>query len=124
MNHPGFDWERALPAHKSNQRARSAAARLRWPTVPVSKHVVRFAAGEDPGAQSAVWRIFTHGDEIYVLPRYAGGELKTSLHASGNFRHAFSEASAARIVGERDRAFRKWREPPGEPGVVRCCLRS
>lgn len=87
-----------------------------------SEHVWRVTAGEDPGPRSAVWRIFTHGDEIYVLPRYAGGALKTSLHSSGNFRHAFSEQEATRWVGDADRAFQKWREPQGSAGNARLLL--
>ncbi len=90
--------------------------------VAVVKHVLRFAAGDDPGPRSGVWRIFTYNDEIYVLPRYAGGELKTSLHSSGAFRHAFTEAAAPRFVGDENRAFKEWREPRGEAGNLRLLL--
>ena len=84
---------------------------------------MRFTAGEDPGPGSGVWRIFTYNDEIYVLPRYAGGALKTSLHSLGDFRHAFSEREAVRWVGEGgQRAFQKWREPRGEAGNLRLLL--
>ncbi len=63
--------------------------------------------------------IFTTRDEIYVMPVYAGGQIKTSLHTKGNSRHAFSEAAARRFVGEGDSAFHKWREPAREPGNLR-----
>jgi hypothetical protein len=89
--------------------------------VPASK-VLRFAAGTDFGPRSAVWRVYTHGDEIYVQSRYAGGELKTSLHKTGDFRHAFSREWAPKWVGDSNRVLQKWREPTPEPGNARLLL--
>jgi hypothetical protein len=88
----------------------------------VTRHAMRFTAGEDPGPRSGVWKIVTTRDEIYVLPVYAGGEIKTSLHTKGNSRHALSEAAARRFLGGADRAFQKWREPAGECGNLRLQL--
>lgn len=77
-----------------------------------NEHVLRVTAGRDPGPRSGVWRIFTYRDDIYVQPRYAGGALKTSFHASGLNRHAFTEGVAPRWINDGDRAFVKWEGPP------------
>jgi hypothetical protein len=90
--------------------------------VPTPRNVLRFAAGTDFGPRSAVWRVYTHGDEIYVQSRYAGGELKTSLHNRGDFRHSFAKEHAAKLVGDGDRVLQKWREPTPEPGNARLVL--
>jgi hypothetical protein len=42
--------------------------------------------------------------------------LKTSLHSSREFRHAFTEGEAPRWVGDANRAFHTWCEPEAEPG--------
>jgi hypothetical protein len=86
------------------------------------RHVLRFAAGTDPGPRSGVWRIYTHGDELYLMSRYMGGALKTSLHASGDFRHAFASEHAASFVGSGDRVIQKWDGPRGEPGMLRLLI--
>ena len=39
------------------------------------------------------------------------GEIKTSLHSSGRFRHAFTEQAKSEFVPEGDRAWFKWRAP-------------
>jgi hypothetical protein len=87
-----------------------------------SRNVLRFASGTDLGPRSAVWRIHSHGDEVYVQSRYAGGELKASLHKSGDFREAFSREKALKWVGTGDRVIRRWREPKPEPGTARLLL--
>ncbi|HXD55147.1 MAG TPA: hypothetical protein VN618_10380 [Solirubrobacteraceae bacterium] len=89
----------------------------------MSRNVLRVTAGTDRGARASVWRIYTHGDDIYVETRHAGGAIKTSLHKSGRFRHAFDAKHASRWVGDGDRAFVKWKEPEGEPGNVRLLLK-
>ena len=90
--------------------------------MPTSRNVLRFTAGTDFGPRSAVWRVHTHGDEIYVQSRYTGGELKTSLHRSGDFRHAFPREKAPKWVGDGDRVVQKWGEPTPEPGNARLLL--
>jgi hypothetical protein len=91
--------------------------------VPKNEQVLRFAVGTDVGPRSAVWRIWTNRDDVYVQSNYSGGAIKTSLHASGRFRHAFSEEEASRWVSDgEDRAFEKWSEPDREPGNARLVL--
>lgn len=87
-----------------------------------TKHVLRFTAGSDPEPRSGVWRVFTEDDELYLMSRYMGGVLKTSLHASGDFRHAFAAEHAARFVGSGDRVLQKWDGPRGEPGMLRLLI--
>lgn len=87
-----------------------------------SRRVLRFTTGTDFGPRSAVWCVHTHGDEIYVQSRYAGGALKTSLHRSGDFRHAFTQEKAPKWVGDSNRVLQKWREPTREPGNARLLL--
>jgi hypothetical protein len=45
---------------------------------------LRVVVGTEFGPRSAVWRIWTQKNEVYVAPRSLGGEIKTSLHASGS----------------------------------------
>jgi hypothetical protein len=90
--------------------------------VSVPRNALRFTAGTDFGPRAAVWHVLAHGDEIYVQSRYAGGEIKTSLHKSGDFRHAFPREKASRWVGHGDRVIEKWQEPTPEPGNARLLL--
>ncbi len=74
-----------------------------------NKQVLRFTVGRDFGPRSAVWCIWTNRDDVYVQSNYLGGAIKTSLHASGRFRHAFSERDAP---------------SPGWPNLGRPCLQT
>lgn len=70
---------------------------------------------------SSLWRIWTKGDDIYMAVPTLRKDFKTSLHASGKFRHAFGDQQiAARFLGEgRDRAVEKWKRPnPTPEGVI------
>lgn len=89
-----------------------------------SKDVVRFAVVDGDTAVSAVWRIWRNGRDVYVTPRSLANVLKTSLHASGRFRHAFVTAETADRFrpGGADRAFHKWvRSPQQKPGGTLLC---
>ncbi len=90
--------------------------------MPAPRHDLRFVIQTDSGARSSEWHIFALGDDIYVQSLYAGGKLKTSLHKSGLFRHAFTEQEAPKWVGSGDRAFMKWSRPALEPGYLRLPL--
>jgi len=72
---------------------------------------VRVAVGTDFGPRSAVWRIWTSGDEVYVSPRSLASTMKTSLHSSGLFRHAFTDEAKSAWIPDGDRAWFKWDEP-------------
>jgi hypothetical protein len=67
--------------------------------------------GTDPGPRSSVWRFWVTKDEIYVAARDLGGEVKTSLHSSGRYRHAFSQEARSPFAPSGDRAWFKWKEP-------------
>lgn len=70
---------------------------------------------------SSVWRVWSKDDDIYLGVPTLRGDFKTSLHASGKFRHAFTNKKvAAKFLGSgRDRAVEKWNRPPPTPeGVV------
>ena len=75
------------------------------------ENVVKVVVGEDFGRRSAVWRIWSSGDDVYA------GELstcenhvKSSLHGSGIGRHAYVNKSAAArwLPIGADRAFGRW----------------
>ena len=77
-------------------------------------HAFRFAvAAYNNEVMSNTWRIWSNNAEVYLAVRSLAGEFKSSLHSSGNFRHAFvSDAKAEPHIGrERDRAVSKWSRP-------------
>jgi hypothetical protein len=76
--------------------------------------VARFAVVDDQGRLlSSVWRVWSHGRDVYAAVRKLAVEFRTSLHASGRSRHAFVTDEAAGRFQEpgRDRATLKWRRP-------------
>jgi hypothetical protein len=80
---------------------------------------LRIAVVDDDRLLSSVWRVWSNGDDVYVAVRSVAGEFKTSLHASGKFRHAFvTDAASARLRGpDKDRATSKWtRQAEQVPG--------
>ncbi len=62
---------------------------------------------------SSIWRIWSSGNDVYIAVRSLGGIFKTSLHASGQYRHAFVNTSEAErfLPPGRDRAVVKWTRP-------------
>jgi hypothetical protein len=84
-----------------------------------SENVVRIAVGTDFGPRSNVWRIWTQNNELYVAGRSVAHELKTSLHSSGIYRHAFTDSAKAKYIADpnADRVLFRWTQPPlTEPG--------
>ena len=63
--------------------------------------VIRVAIGT-PEAHGSTWRVWHSGsaDDLYVGTRGTAGEVKASLHASGDFRYAFTQPHV-----ESDRAL-------------------
>jgi hypothetical protein len=70
---------------------------------------LRVVVGTEFGPRSAVWRIWTQKNEVYVAPRSLGGEIKTSLHASGRWRRALrtplDRHSFLLVTGQRPPEF-------------------
>jgi hypothetical protein len=88
--------------------------------------MVRVIVGEAPGARSGLWRIFTHGDDIYVQHDGLRRDLKTSLHASGANHVAWTASGAARWTPDGDRYMMRWGEPkdftPGGKNLLRILI--
>jgi hypothetical protein len=77
------------------------------------ERAVRIGIAEDRKVLSAVWRIWLHGSDLYIASRNIAHTFKTSLHATGKFRHAFVSDVASqkfRPAGT-DRAVSKWDRP-------------
>lgn len=75
-----------------------------------SRATVRFAVGAADGDQSTIWRLWTHGSEVYLAPRIAGARWKFSFHEGGRCHWGFEsedsllnavDRSAAAKVRER-----------------------
>src|SRR5215217_3516561 len=71
----------------------------------------RFAVGSQNGAHSGSWKLWSHGDEVYLADRYMAHKQKFSFHKSGENRRAFIHES----TDGSDRAFAKWRRGPTPP---------
>jgi hypothetical protein len=82
--------------------------------MPSKANVARVAVADDSGCLlSSIWRIWSSGNDVYIAVRSLGGIFKTSLHASGQYRHAFVNTSEAErfLPPGRDRAVLKWTRP-------------
>jgi hypothetical protein len=91
-------------------------------TFPVSratkKTALRFAVGE-PGRRSTVWRLWANAgtDDVYVASRQTAGEMKVSLHQSGDWRAQIVEPDRAKSVhfgarsAEDGRILHRWQRP-------------
>jgi len=84
---------------------------------------LRFAVGE-PGRRSTVWRLWANAgtDDVYLASRQTAGEMKVSLHQSGDWRAQIVEPDRAKTVHfgarsvEGGRILHRWRRP--EPNAV------
>ena len=63
---------------------------------------LRFFVGDANGRRSGAWRIWTHGNDIYVAPREVAGDLKFSLHESGECINAYTQALESELGGAGD----------------------
>ena len=82
---------------------------------------MRFGVGDPMGRCSSVWRVWAEGraGDVYVACRQAIGALKVSLHASGDFREAYTlpyMAQAGIPRGERVRL--QWSRLDPEDGWI------
>lgn len=74
---------------------------------------LRFAAGSQDHPRSSVWTMVssTKKDDIYVGTRQSMRMMKLSLHASGIWRYAFTQASGAVFEDTGDRVGGRWVRP-------------
>jgi hypothetical protein len=81
---------------------------------------IRFGVGKD-SLHSATWKLWTETSvghsEIYLACRALGGELKASMHQSGNWHIAFSESTykdkvEGAVPSLTSRFAEKWPRPP------------
>src|SRR4051812_40321403 len=84
-----------------------------------------FAAGSLEGPRGTLWTLWTspRGD-VYVGGRGMTGDLKLSLHASGDWRHAFAREHYAQPLpsapAKKRRVIKRWRRPAEfTPGFTR-----
>jgi hypothetical protein len=86
---------------------------------------VRFAVGEPNGScHGSVWRLWVNGNDVYIAARAITSAQKVSLHASGDWRVAFTNpymSRASRLVpAGRGRIIDRWPRPPEfAPGWTR-----
>jgi hypothetical protein len=79
--------------------------------------VLRFAAGSPANVRSSVWKLWTHRDDAYLLTRASGQWLKVSLHASGDWRIAYTRGTT---LNDAQRVIHRWRRPAEmQPGWVK-----
>ena len=82
--------------------------------------MIRFAVGSPEEAYSAVWILFTQGNDVYLSSRLMGRYLKISLHAKDVWRFAWTKESEILMEGTNDRVIHRWRRPPQfRPGWTR-----
>lgn len=92
------------------------------------QNVKRFAFVKSDGSYSSIWRIWSNKNDIYVAARSIAGDIKISLHESGECHTAFTtqfmklkesdHPVRAQIRGSR-RKIRKWIRQPIQTGLFR-----
>jgi len=87
--------------------------------LPLSSSPCRVAVGTPSGPSTNSWRIWVHGDDVYVKCRDHFREFKVSLHASGIWRVAFTEEfirSRPDFLPEgKDRVLKRWQPSFADP---------
>jgi hypothetical protein len=82
---------------------------------------IRFGVGSTGSLHSTRWKLWTEtsggNSEIYLACRALGGELKASMHQSGNWHIAFSESTyknkvEGAVLSLTNRFTDKWPRPP------------
>lgn len=72
----------------------------------------RFCVGEATGERSTVWKIWVNKNDIYILSRMMGSDVKISLHASGQCQFSWTlkwwENHSEDGVPKNNRHFRRW----------------
>ena len=145
-----FSPEVSIPAHAGRFRGVWALVAtlcpMSQPTITEvtaragAKHAVRFGVRDDIGRTSGVWRLWSHRGDVYLAARTLGGVIKVSLHATGNWKTAFSSEYMRRTdrlpVEKPGGITDRWEPPklrprraeqapvPIRPEAHWCCRRS
>jgi hypothetical protein len=72
---------------------------------------MRFGVGDPMGRCSEVWRVWAEGraGDVYVACRPVAGQVKVSLHASGEFREAYTKPyMATEGITDDERVRLRW----------------
>lgn len=87
-------------SHTSYQTAKALAFRTE----------VRFALGSRNGQRSAIWKLWTQGDEAYLTSRMFGSDMKVSFHSSGQCQWSCTDSWVQRqeIPKNSDRHVKRW----------------
>lgn len=74
---------------------------------------IRWGIFAPDGRRSPSWRVWTskQTDDCYVAGRDVAGEVKISLHASGEWQHSITQPAAARRA-LAERHLDRWVRPP------------
>lgn len=75
------------------------------------RKTLRFGVGSASEYRSAVWRLWVQGNDVYLAARTTISWLKLSLHRSGIWRLAWTQASAQRSKDSDDRVEERWNRP-------------
>jgi hypothetical protein len=75
------------------------------------KNTIRFAVGSIDEYRSAIWRLWVQGNDVYLAARVLTGFIKISLHKSGIWRLAWTDASGVKAQGSMDRVEERWQRP-------------
>ena len=73
-----------------------------------SKHNLRFALRNSKGCISSIWRVWTNNNDIYLGVRSIAGDLKTSLHESGQCQTSLTTEF---VEGDKGSKFRELNRP-------------
>lgn len=88
-------------------------------SLPVRESPLRVAVGTPTGPSTNSWRVWLHGNDVYVQCRDNFRELKASLHASGiwrvGFTQEFVDVRPDIVPAGHDRAWKKWRPDLTDP---------
>jgi hypothetical protein len=109
---------RAVPFGRGHRFA--AYPRCSLDNMRMPREELRFGIAAVGGFRAATWKLWTEGAdekvELYLACRALGGHLKTSLHASGKWRTAYTpgtfESAVKDLLPEgSDRVLVRWPRP-------------
>src|ERR1700731_3068366 len=75
---------------------------------------LRVAVGDEQGARSPQWVVFTRGNDVYAAHRTMGHVEKISFHESGICRRAFTQTHGTPSTMP-DRVMQRWRRAELSP---------
>ena len=77
---------------------------------------LRFCIGEPTGSHSTSWKIWSHGNDVYLSSRALASDVKVSLHESGLCQFSeTSELMAQTGRRNRERHLQRWERRPAYP---------